>query len=165
MLNRTNLLESFLVDAFAGEVLQLHHHVDGVDGLRHDLAVQATMNLANALRDAAVARAGADALRSIARAYRSFAVDHPGQYASSLLPPSGTEDSLVASHQAILQLFVQVLAAFDISGDDAVHAARTIRSAVHGFVSLEAIDALTLHQPSDESFDHLVEMLVSAVQS
>ncbi|MDH3755762.1 MAG: WHG domain-containing protein [Acidimicrobiia bacterium] len=140
----------------------LYNHVDGVEGLRHAVAGQATANLADALRDAAVARAGTDALRAVAQAYRRFALDHPGQYARTLLPPANSEDSLVVSHRAITDLFVQILAGLGIEGETAIDTARTIRSAVHGFVALEAIDGFTHPQGNDRSFEHLVDILVQA---
>lgn len=139
----------------------LYNHVDGVDGLRHDVAVQSLANLASTLRDSAVARSGEDALNSVAHAYRKFATEKPGQYASTLLPPADAEDQLVNDNWAITDLFVQILGAFGIEGDHAVHTARALRSAIHGFVALEAVDAFGQPQPTDTSFDHLIELIVA----
>lgn len=139
----------------------LYNHVDGVEGLRHDVAVQALANLAAALRDAAVARAGEDALKAVAHAYRAFATESPGQYASTLLPPADAEDQLVNDNWAITELFVQILGAFEIEGDHAVHTARALRSAIHGFVALESVDAFGHPQPTDTSFDHLIDLIIA----
>ena len=107
------------------------------------MAVLSTKNLADSLRDVAVACSGVDAVRSVAHGYRDFATNHPGQYASTLLPPSSAEDDLIASHRAIIDLFSQILEAFRPERESAVHAARAMRSAIHGFVALETTDALT----------------------
>jgi AcrR family transcriptional regulator len=140
-----------------------YNHLDGLDGLIHGLAIHSTNAVAESLRDAVVARSGAAAVRAIATAYREFAIAHPGQYAAQLLPPSGRADDLVAAQQRIVDLFVRVAESNGIVGDDAVHAARLIRSAVHGFVALEAIDALTSPVDPAESFDRLIDSLIGSL--
>ena len=139
----------------------LYNHVDGIDALRYELAVLATTNLADALRGALVARSGADAVRAITRAHRRFAHEHPGQYASTLLPPEGRGDDLATAQEAVTDLFVLLMESGGLAGDDAVHTARLVRSALHGFVSLESIEALTQPQDRDLSFERLVEMLLA----
>jgi AcrR family transcriptional regulator len=141
----------------------LYNHVDGLDGLKHELAVHSTDAVANHLLDAVVATSGAAAVRALAHAYRQFAEQHPGQYAAQLLPPAEPDDSLATAQQRIVDVFVRVLLSTGVDGDDAVHAARTVRSAIHGFVALESIDAFTSPVDRATSFDHLVEFLVSGL--
>lgn len=143
----------------------LYNHIDGLDGLRHDLAVRSAENLAGRLRDAAVARAGADALRSVATAYRRFATDHPGQYASTLLPPASTDERLAGARRSIIDLFVQVLAPLGLGDDEALHRARAVMSGIHGFLALEAIDAFTQPLGTDESFERLIELFIASVEN
>jgi hypothetical protein len=64
-----------------------------------------------------------------------------------LLPPDGRGDDLATAQEAVTDLFVLLTESGGLSGDDAVHRARLVRSALHGFVSLESIEALT--QPHD----------------
>ena len=132
----------------------LYNHIDGLDGLKQELAVHSTNAVANHLLDA---------VRALAHAYRQFAVQYPGQYASQLLPPVAPDDSLATAQQRIVDVFVRVLSSTGIGGDDAVHAARTVRSAIHGFVALESIDAFTSPVDRATSFDHLVEFLVAGL--
>ncbi len=143
----------------------LYNHVDGIDGLRHDLAVHATENLGRHLRDALVARSGDEAVRAIAVAYRDFAHRHPGQFASTLLPPADAQDRLAAAHARIVELFGSVVESIGFSGERAVHAARMLRSTVHGFVSLESIDALTSPVDRDASFDRMIVLTTSALRT
>lgn len=154
-----------VADDLGVQASALYNHIDGVDALRHEVAVQALANLSSTLRDAAVARAGEDALVSVANAYRAFAMANPGQYASTLLPPADAEDQLRSDNWTITELFVQILAAFDIEGDHAVHTARALRSAIHGFVALETVDAFGQPQPTDASFEHLIELIVAGARA
>ena len=121
----------------------------------------ATTNLGDALRGALVARSGADAVRAIAGAHRRFAHEHPGQYASTLLPPDGRGGDLATAQEAVTDLFVLLMESGGLSDDDAVHTARLVRSALHGFVSLESIEAFTQPHDRDLSFERLVEMLLA----
>jgi len=143
----------------------LYNHVDGIDGLWHDLAVHSTEHLAAELRDVLVAKSGPDALRAIGHAYRDFAHEHPGQYASTLLPPVDALDNLAEAQARIVDLFVTVMHSLGLDGDRAIHSARLARSAIHGFVSLEAIDAMTRPVDRTESFERLIDFTLVGVTS
>ncbi|MEQ8841638.1 MAG: TetR-like C-terminal domain-containing protein [Acidimicrobiales bacterium] len=145
----------------------LYNHVDGVDGLRRALAAQSGEKLANLLRDAAVGRAGADALEELAHTYRRFAHDHPGQYASTLLAPSTPAPvAETPEPQAeIVRVIARILGAFSLEGDQAIHAARVVRSAIHGFVALEATESFVNPQDHDESFRMLVAFLIAGLDA
>lgn len=143
----------------------LYNHVAGIDGLRHDLAVHATENLARHLRDSVVARSGTDAVKAIASAYREFAHQHPGQFAASLLPPADAQDQLAAAHGTIVKLFITVINTLGLEGERAVHGARLLRSTVHGFVSLEAIDALTNPVDHGVSFRELITFTIASLEA
>jgi AcrR family transcriptional regulator len=143
----------------------LYNHVAGLDGLRHELAVHATENLARHLRDSVVARSGGDAVEAIAAAYREFAHRHPGQFAASMLPPVDAQDQLLASHEMIVDLFITIVKTLGPEGEAAVHWARLLRSTVHGFVSLEAIEALTNPVDRNTSFRELVTLTIAALES
>src|SRR5215471_14836086 len=59
----------------------LYAHVDGLDGLRRDLAVLGQQTLADRLGRAVMGRAGEHALRALCNAYAAFASERPGLYA------------------------------------------------------------------------------------
>ena len=56
-----------------------------------------------------------------------------------------------------------VLRSWSLEGDDAVHAARAFRSAVHGFVALEAAGGFGIPVDLDESFERLVATLAGGL--
>ena len=64
-----------------------------------------------------------------------------------------------------MQVVADVLSGFDLAGDDAIDAIRALRSALHGFVSLEAEGGFGLPLDVDRSFDRLVQGMVSAFSS
>ena len=56
-------------------------------------------------------------------------------------------------------LIVAVLRGYGLEGESAIHAVRAIRSALHGFVTLEREGGFGLPVDIDDSFDRLVSML------
>jgi hypothetical protein len=58
-----------------------------------------------------------------------------------------------------------VMAGYGLDGDDAIDAVRAYRSALHGFVSLEASGGFGMPLSVDRSFGRLVHALVRAMSS
>jgi AcrR family transcriptional regulator len=142
----------------------LYKHVAGLDDLHRRLAVGVAREVGNVMRRAATGRAGADAIRSVAAAYRDYAHRHPGCYAYLLRAPTGDPDHVAAAAE-ILDVLNDVLAGYDIRGDDAVDAARLVRSTLHGFVSLEVEGGFGMPLSVDRAYDRVVDVLDQALTS
>lgn len=160
-------LDALSLSAVAAELgirpSALYTYFDSLDDLRYAVAVHATTNLTDDLRNAAVGQAGNDAIAALAYTYRGFAKDHPGQYAATLSPPMSPSDELANASNALTDVFARVIANYGHEGDNAVHAARAARSAIHGFVALEAGRCLDSHTDSDASFDHLITSVINGL--
>lgn len=135
----------------------LYSHVDGLDALRYQVAVAATGNLTDEVRSAAIGTAGADALGAMGTAYRRFALEHPGQFASTLLPPRSDEDDLASANRSLLEVFVLVYGAMGLDYDQSHLAARSTRSAIHGFLALEHTAGTT--QDHESEYLHLLSAI------
>ncbi len=141
----------------------LYSHIGGREGLICAIGLRGVGELGAAMRVAATGRAGQDAIVAIARAYRAYARDHPGCYAASLRsPPPGDREHEQAALEATAVLLA-VLRAYALQDDEAIHAARAIRSALHGFVALEREGGFGLPLDVDASFEWLVARLVAAL--
>jgi AcrR family transcriptional regulator len=141
----------------------LYKHVDGLDSVHRRLAVLTANELSDAMRKVATGKAGADVLRAIAGAYRDYARDHPGRYAYVLRAPSADDTELAEAATNLLSIFYAVFAGYRITGEDAVDAARFVRSGLHGFVSLELCGGFGIPQSVDRSFERLVDALDKAL--
>ncbi len=115
----------------------LYTHIGGLDGLKHLVAEAATRNLTGELRNSAIGISGPDALLAMAVAYREFALDHPGQLASTLLPPRVGNGDLADANAELLRVFVLVYRAAGLDDAESELAARAVRSAIHGFLTIE----------------------------
>jgi Tetracyclin repressor-like, C-terminal domain len=58
-----------------------------------------------------------------------------------------------------------VLRGYGLEGDDAIHAARSVRATLHGFVTLEMQDGFGIPLDLDESFKRLIKVLDRGLQS
>lgn len=134
----------------------LYKHVDGLDGLNRLLAVLVLREVGETMRRASTGKAGEDAVSALATAYRAYALAHPGRYAYVVRAPTAGDHALEAAAAEILSIFDDVFAGYGITGSDAVDAARFVRSALHGFVSLELGGGFGLPHPADTSFHRLV---------
>jgi AcrR family transcriptional regulator len=134
----------------------LYHHVAGLPGLRRELALGGLRALEAQLARAAVGKSRDDAVLALADAFRAFAHAHPGLYAATLRSPDSADDELTRAGQDVVDVVLAALAAYGLSGDDALHATRALRAIVHGFVSLEATGGFGLPLDLDESFHRLV---------
>ncbi len=141
----------------------LYSHVDGLAGLRRALAMEAARRLGSAIADATRGREGVDALRAIAHAYRAFAHGHPSLYAAMLPVPQMGDQEGYAVFVAPVRIMAEVLAGLGLPPAEAVGAIRSVRSALHGFVTLEAGGGFGLPDDVDDSFDVLIEVVVAGV--
>jgi AcrR family transcriptional regulator len=143
----------------------LYNHVDGLAGMRRELALVGARELAAALTGAAVGRAGDAAVRAIAGAYREYARAHPGRYEATLRAPAPDETELQAQASQIIDLLLVVLEPYRLDGPAAIHAIRALRSLVHGFVTLENAGGFGLPLDLNESFHRLVGMYIAGLHA
>jgi AcrR family transcriptional regulator len=143
----------------------LYNHVDGRDALLRALALRGVRELTAVLRGAAVGRSGADALTAAARAYRAYALAHPGRYAATVHAPQADDAEHVAAASETVDVLFAVLRQWGLEGREAVHAARAFRSAVHGFVVIEAAGGFGIPVDLDASFERLVATIAAGLES
>lgn len=143
----------------------LYRHVDSYDDLIRSLGLRGREKLASRLTRSAVGVAGEDAVRAMGLAWRKMVADHPGLYAATDRYPCAGDPELEAAVERVVGTLQLALADFDLSPDRQVHAARTMRSAFHGFSHLEAGDGHPQEQDLDDSFDHLIELLCTGIRA
>jgi AcrR family transcriptional regulator len=149
-------LESVTLARLANELgvkaPSLYAHLGGLGDLRERLGARGARELAGAIGAAATGRARSDALHAVADAYREYARAHPGTYAA-------LQRARGDAGRAAVDVVLAVLRGYGLEGDDAIHATRVIRSALHGFVLLEAEGGFGLELSVDESFARMVAAL------
>jgi AcrR family transcriptional regulator len=141
----------------------LYTHVDGLDGLRRAVAVEALGQLADVLTEAAIGRSGPDAVEAIVRAYARFALEHPGLYDATMVPPADDPEVGVAM-AAVGRPLNLVFRSYGIGEDDALHWYRIVFASVHGLSLMRRADLLTMPADPDETLDRMIAMFVRELQ-
>jgi AcrR family transcriptional regulator len=152
-----------VAEALGVRAPSLYNHVDGLPGMLRLLTLLSLGELTDAIRDAAVGRSGAEALGALARAYRAYAQEHPGRYAATIRAPTPDDAELVGAGLRAVEVIVAVLGAWGFTGDEVLHRVRVVRSALHGFISLEAEGGFGLALSLDESFELMLHTLVAGL--
>ncbi len=131
----------------------LYSHVDGLDGLRQVVAAESVRRLTGVVRDAAIGTAGDDALHAVACAYRDHVHRHPGRFAATV---RAAAEGLDGADDELQGVFVLLHRARGVDEGTEVAAARSVRSAIHGFLVLEHSAG---RRHPDGEFTYLVDTL------
>ncbi|MEP6480217.1 MAG: WHG domain-containing protein [Rhodoglobus sp.] len=140
-------------------VPSLYKHVNGLDALHSLIEARAKAELGDAMARSAVGVSSGAAVDALAGAYRAWARAHPGRYEATLAAPKADDAASRAASERAVRVVFDALAGYGLSGDDAIDATRAFRSALHGFVALEAAGGFGLPQDVDRSFAKLVGAL------
>lgn len=143
----------------------LYRHVESYDALIRALGLRGREILAARLMESAVGLSGDDAVRAMGRAWRQLVIDHPGLYSATDRYPCSSDAELEAAVERVVATLSQALIGFDLDDDERAHAARTLRSAFHGFSHLEAGDGHPLEQDLDRTFDHMIDLLCAGIRA
>jgi AcrR family transcriptional regulator len=143
----------------------LYKHVRNLEALQQKVSARVTAELADALSSAVAGRSGEEALRFLAHAYRDYALAHPGRYPLTQRVPDAQDPGHLAAGEQAMQAVSAALRGYGLHGDEAIHATRAVRSALHGFVSLEVDGGFGLPQDVGRSFERLVAALHASLLS
>jgi AcrR family transcriptional regulator len=143
----------------------LYNHFDGLPGLRKKLAIYGLEKLYAELAQAAIGVSGTNAVLAISKAYVGFARKHPGIYEATLLAPDPEDVDVQVAGAKIVDLTVRVLQAFELDGDDALHAVRGLRSILHGFSALEQRGGFKMSLDLDESLKITIKAFLAGMKS
>ena len=161
-LNRVTLAE--IAAQLGIRIPSLYNHVDGLAGLRREVALLSLRELTERVQSVAVGRAGDEAIVGIAHTYRDFATTHPGSYTATLEAPDSGDEELSIAAQKLL-LFLRVFESYHLTETHAVHIVRGFRSVLHGFVTLESLGGFKMAVDQDESFEHLILLFLAGLCS
>lgn len=140
----------------------LYNHVAGLADLRRLLTLHALHELGARLQRAAVGRSSEDALRAIADAHRTFALEHPGLYATTVPTTEVSDPEIQQLGAEVVGTVLAALDGYGLDDDQAIHAVRTLRSAIHGFVAIELAGGFGLAQDPTETFSWMTDLLAAA---
>ncbi|MGW0571406.1 TetR-like C-terminal domain-containing protein [Streptomyces tauricus] len=155
---------SALARRFGVKDASLYSHVKNLHDLRTRVAFLAGGEMIDRIADAVAGRAGKDALAAFADAYRAYALEHPGRYASTQIR---IDQSLAATSPAFArtaEVTHGMLRAYGLEEPDLTDAVRLLRSTLHGYCALEATGAFGASRDVRTSWNRAVDALHVALE-
>lgn len=136
----------------------LYNHVDGLDDVWRAVALIERDLLLSTLTDACMGRAGHDAVAAVSRAWRSFALNRPHLYKAVERYPVAGDPELEDAVERVVDVLKAAVSGYGLNDELSSHAARTLRSTLHGFVDFEIDGAHPKPHEPDLTFAHLIEV-------
>ncbi|GLW47734.1 transcriptional regulator [Streptomyces sp. NBRC 14336] len=155
---------SALARHFGVKDASLYSHVRSLQDLRTRIALLAGGELIDRIALAVAGRAGKDALKAFADAYREYALEHPGRYAATQIH---VDQDLIADTPALrrtAEITYGMLRAYGLDEPDLTDAVRLLRSTFHGYCALESAGAFGAPRDVRASWDRAVEALHVALE-
>jgi AcrR family transcriptional regulator len=143
----------------------LYNHIESLESLKRGLALKALRELASALGKAAIGKSRDDAVRSLARAQREFVKRHPGLYQATQRAASANDGEMNHASDEVVNICLMVLNGYGLERRAALHALRGLRSAVHGFATLENAGGFGIPLSIDDSFAWLLECFIAGLHA
>lgn len=142
----------------------LYRHVEGVHDLRRALTLRARELMAGDLAKATTGLSGKEAIRELAHTWRRASSVHR---ALLLLPGEVTikgDEALEDSVERVISVISATLDEFELAAEERAHAARSIRSILHGFIAIENCSGRPA-EVFNEAFEHLIALVWIGLQS
>ncbi|WP_320778867.1 TetR-like C-terminal domain-containing protein [Streptomyces sp. CRN 30] len=156
--------ESLTLAAVAGRAgvatPSLYKHVRSLADLRGLVSARVAEELAERSGRAVLGRSADEATRAFMTAWREYVQQHPARYRALIQRP---EPHTAEPAERLLGVITATLRAYGLKDSDAIHAARCLRAAVHGFAVLEAEGGFGLPEKLDDSYDLLIRMIASGL--
>lgn len=144
----------------------MYNHVASAEALAKLVALEANRQILAVLQAATQNLSDPrEHLRALAFSMRRWATQNKGLYGHlARVPPNYSDQDSVEVLDAILALFDRPLQTLGIVQEQRVHAMRSIRSALHGFVMLEADGEFQLQEATEDSFRWMVDGIIRGLE-
>jgi len=140
----------------------VYNHVSPGNALAQAVVTAANAQLLEVLKASVRGVLGAeDQLRALGLATRRWALANAGLYALMARVEPDMDDPVYAPMiQDMLDLFARPFGQLGVPADGVVHAVRSLRAGVHGFVLLKASGQLQLKEDPEASYGWLIEAMI-----
>ncbi len=146
------------MEAFFGKV-------DTIPQMKQALAIAGYQGLRRQIEKAIEGKTGADAVRAMALAMRSFALGSPALAVASFRDPEVDNPEYQKVAGELAQTVLRVFSDVGITDESAKHAIRILKSLVRGFVLGEMSAPVARPMEYQKSYVFAVEMFVSGLDA
>lgn len=133
--------------------------------LRRFFAIKGCRDQLARFKAACENRTSFDALRSVAREMRQYALERPALWAAASRKPANESAEWRVAHNELCDLIKSVLAECEMHGQHAEDALSMLWSLVRGFATHQIIGSFLQVYSYDETFERVVEIYAAGVRS
>lgn len=143
----------------------LYSHFESLSDLKVQITLRALQELGRDLREVLGAHREKNDLVAFMKVYRRFGHQHPLLFnATQIGIRTRDPEVLKAAHQ-IVELAILALQEYRMSPAYIIHAVRTIRSLLNGFINLELEGGFQRKENTDQSFAALIDFTISGLKA
>jgi hypothetical protein len=146
---------------------EMEHHladkISTIPEMRRFLAVKGYRELRQLIESNIAGKSGADALRAAMIGMRRYALDRPGMSAATFRNPEVDSPEWRAAQMELAAVVFAVFSQLGIKGENAMHALRTLRSFVRGFVLHEMGASFLEPLEHDQSYAIGIEVFIEGL--
>lgn len=143
----------------------LYNHINGLKGLRRDMALYGLKALKETVTNALVGKSGEAAILELGFAYVDFVREHPGLYEATFPHQDIIDDEVNQVSEEIVGLILRIFDVYDLAKEDVLHIVRGLRSIAHGFATLELKQGFAMLLDRNESFKRLLITYIAGLKS
>ena len=141
----------------------LYKHVGSLADLRDLMAVRVIRQIKDMSAGVVMGRSRDDAVAALMRSYRAYVLANPGRYALMPMDPLRRPDMAGAGTE-LLDVFIAVMRGYGLDDEQATHALRRLRAAVHGFADIESRGGFGQPENIDTSYEGLITMFLKSMR-
>lgn len=143
----------------------LYNHIDGLQGLRKQLALRGLKELYNELANSIIGLSDDEAIHRLSKAYVAFVRSQSGLYEATLMAPDSKDEEVQEAGEKIVNLVLSVLEPYKLKAEESIHIVRGLRSILHGFASLELKSGFGLPLNLDESLNLIIDTFLIGIHN
>lgn len=141
----------------------LYKHVRNLAELRRLVGLRVLEEVTDRLTSAVLGLSGDPAVAALMQAWRNYARQHPHRYSAMPLQPL-TDPFFAPAAPRLMTAILAVLRDYGLTDEAAVHAARRLRAAAHGFAVLEIQGGFGLSEDVEVSYRQLIDMVTASLR-
>lgn len=143
----------------------LYNHFAGLSQIQEETALQIAKMLNKVLKEAVEEKERDEAFLAAARAYRTFATDHPGLYTALIRMPASNDEMIVKAARDSYAPMRRIIKSYGKEKVSTLHFLRSFRAATHGFVELEANNFMQQGTTTkDETYEVMIHTFLNTLK-
>ncbi|KHD87010.1 MAG: hypothetical protein OM95_16815 [Bdellovibrio sp. ArHS] len=143
----------------------LYSHFENLSDIKNQITLLGLRNMARDLEVSLQTPKENNDLKAFMKAYRKFAHLNPLLFNATQYGIRSRDPNVLKAAHRIVELAILALQEYRISQEYLIHAVRTLRSLLNGFINLELEGGFQRKENTDQSFTVLIDFTLSGLKA